>query len=100
MLAERGRDHAAAGIASRLGVCKRRRDLQGGSRLGAGYVAIDPIPRIGDPPADVGFSASCDPPATTILQRAEAVAEHMGPDRQRALRRAAVWVIPQTCPAW
>jgi streptomycin 6-kinase len=59
-------------------------------RSGAGYAAIDPIPRIGDPCADVGFFAACHPPASTILQRAGAVAEHMGLDRQRALRWAAV----------
>jgi streptomycin 6-kinase len=47
-------------------------------RSGAGYVAIDPIPRIGDPCSDAGFFAACHPPATTILQRAGAVAGHMG----------------------
>lgn len=69
-------------------------------RSGTGYVAIDPIPRIGDPCADAGFFAACHPPATTILQRAGAVAEHMGLDRQRALRWAAVWAVLQTCQAW
>lgn len=33
-------------------------------RSGVGYVAIDPIPRIGDPCADGGFFAACHPPAT------------------------------------
>jgi streptomycin 6-kinase len=69
-------------------------------RSGAGYVAIDPIPRIGDPCADAGFFAACHPPATTILQRAGAVAEHMGLDRRRALRWAAVWAVLQACQAW
>jgi streptomycin 6-kinase len=69
-------------------------------RSSAGYVAIDPIPRIGDPCADAGFFAACHPPATTILQRAGAVAEHLGLDRQRALRWAAVWAVLQTCQAW
>ena len=69
-------------------------------RFGEGYVAIDPIPRIGDPCADAGFFAACHPPATTILQRAGAVAEHMGLDRHRALRWAAVWAVLQTCQAW
>jgi streptomycin 6-kinase len=63
-------------------------------------VAIDPVPRIGDPCADAGFFAACHPPATTILQRAGAVAGHMGLDRQRALRWAAVWAVLQTCQAW
>jgi streptomycin 6-kinase len=69
-------------------------------RSGAGYVAIDPIPRIGDPCAEAGFFAACHPPATTILPRARAVAEHMGLDRQRALRWAAVWAVLQACQAW
>jgi streptomycin 6-kinase len=69
-------------------------------RSGAGYVAIDPLPRIGDPCADVGFFAACHPPATTILQRAAAIAGHMSLDRQRALRWAAVWAVLQTCQAW
>ena len=65
-------------------------------RSGAGYVAIDPILRIGDPCSE----PACHPPATTILQRAGAVAGHMGLDRQRALRWAAVWAVLQTCQAW
>ena len=69
-------------------------------RSGAGYVAIDPIPRIGDPCADAGFFAACHPPATTILPRARAVAGHMGLDRQRARRWAAVWAVLQACQAW
>ena len=69
-------------------------------RSSAGYVAIDPIPRIGDPCADVGFFAACHPPATTILQRAGAVAGHIGLDRQRALCWAAVWAVLQACQAW
>jgi len=67
---------------------------------GAGYVAIDPIPRIGDPCADVGFFAACHPPATAIQQRADATAEHMGLDRYRAQRWAAVWTVLQACQAW
>jgi Aminoglycoside/hydroxyurea antibiotic resistance kinase len=69
-------------------------------RSGAGYVTIDPVPRIGDPCADAGFFAACHPPAATILQRAGAVAGHMSLDRQRALRWAAVWAVLQTCQAW
>jgi hypothetical protein len=37
MLADCGQDDAKADIASRLGPCKRRRDLKGGSRLGGGF---------------------------------------------------------------
>jgi streptomycin 6-kinase len=67
---------------------------------GAGYVAIDPMPRIGDPCADVGFFAAGHPPATAILPRAAAIAGHMGLDRRRAQRWAAVWTVLQTCHAW
>jgi streptomycin 6-kinase len=69
-------------------------------RSSAGYAAIDPIPRIGDPCADVGFFAACHPPPTTILHRAGAVAGHMGLNRQRALRWAAVWAVLQSSQAW
>jgi streptomycin 6-kinase len=67
---------------------------------GARYVAIDPIPLIGEPCADVGFFAAGHRPATGILQRADAIAEQMGLDRQRAQRWAVVWTVHQTCHAW
>jgi streptomycin 6-kinase len=67
---------------------------------GAGYLAIDPIPRIGDPCADVGFFAACHPPATAILPRADAIAGCLGLDRPRARRWAAVWTVLQACQAW
>ena len=69
-------------------------------RNGARYVAIDPIPRVGDPCADVGFFAAGHRPATGILQRAGAIAGRMGLDRHRARRWAAVWAVLQTCHAW
>jgi len=69
-------------------------------RNGARYVAIDPIPRVGDPCADVGFFAAGHRPATRILWRADAIAELMGLDRLRAQRWAAVWTVLQTCHAW
>jgi streptomycin 6-kinase len=64
-----------------------------------GYVAIDPIPTIGDPCADVGFFAAGHPPAATILHKAGAIAELMGLDPQRAQRWAAVWTVLQACQA-
>ena len=67
---------------------------------GASYVAIDPIPSIGDPCSDVGFFAAGHPPATTILRRASAVAELMGLDPHRAKRWAVVWSVLQACQAW
>ena len=67
---------------------------------GTGYVAIDPIPNIGDPCADVGFFAAGHPPAATILHKAAAIAELMGLDPQRAQRWAVVWTVLQACQAW
>jgi streptomycin 6-kinase len=69
-------------------------------RNGAHYVAIDPIPRVGDPCTDVGFFAAGHRPATRILKRADAIAEQMSLDRHRAQRWAAVWTVLQTCHAW
>jgi streptomycin 6-kinase len=69
-------------------------------RSGPRYVAIDPMPHIGDPCADVGFFAAGHPPATAILSRAAATAQLMGLPQHRALRWAAVWTVLQTCQAW
>jgi streptomycin 6-kinase len=67
---------------------------------GTGYVAVDPIPSIGDPCSDIGFFAAGHPPATAILQRATAIAVRMGLDPQRCQHWAAVWTVLQTCQAW
>lgn len=67
---------------------------------GAGYLAIDPVPCIGDPCSDVGFFAASHPPATTILPRAVTIAARMDLDQHRALRWAAIWAVLQTCQAW
>jgi streptomycin 6-kinase len=67
---------------------------------GTGYVAIDPIPRIGDPCSEVGFFASGHPPATAILERATAIAARMDLDPYRAREWAAVWAVLETCSAW
>lgn len=67
---------------------------------GAGYVAIDPIPRIGDPCSDVGFFASGHPPSAGILERASAIASRMGLDVHRAQQWAVVWVVLEACSAW
>jgi hypothetical protein len=40
------------------------------------------------------------PPATTILERADAIAAQMGVSRQRAQRWAAIWTVLETCSAW
>jgi streptomycin 6-kinase len=67
---------------------------------GGPYLAVDPIPRIGDPCSDIGMFASDHLPATTILQRAGAIAQRMGLDPDRAMRWAAVWTVLLTCSAW
>jgi streptomycin 6-kinase len=98
---------AARAAAMRLCATSRRTVVLHGDfldknllRNGARYVAIDPIPRVGDPCADVGFFAAGHRPATAILQRADAIAAQMGLDRHRAQRWAAVWTVLQTCHAW
>jgi streptomycin 6-kinase len=60
-------------------------------RSGFGYVAIDPNPAIGDRCANASFFAACHPPAVTILQRAQAMAQCMTLDRrvQRPIRLPA-----------
>ena len=67
---------------------------------GRGYVAIDPMPRIGDPCSDVGFFASGHPPATMILERATAIAARMNLDPHRALQWAAIWAVLEATSAW
>ena len=67
---------------------------------GTRYLAIDPIPCTGDPCSDVGFFAAGHPPATGILDRADAIAALMNLDRHRARRWAAVWTVLQDCQAW
>lgn len=67
---------------------------------GAGYLAIDPIPSLGDPCSDVGFFAAGQPPAATIVHKAGAIAGLTGLDPRRAQRWAAVWTVLQACQAW
>lgn len=64
------------------------------------YVTVDPLPRLGDPNADVGYFAACHPPAAATLQRADMIAQRMGLDARRARRWAAVWSVHQSCQAW
>jgi hypothetical protein len=67
---------------------------------GAGYVAIDPIPCIGDACSDVGFFAAGRPPARAILSRAVAIATRLSLNPQRAQRWAIIWAVLQACQAW
>ena len=63
------------------------------------YIAIDPLPRVGDPAAEVaGFAAY--QPADLILPTAEALARRAGVDPARALRWTAIWTVHQTAQAW
>ena len=65
-----------------------------------GYVAIDPIPSVGDPCSDVGFYAAYHPPASGITERARVVATHVGLDPLRATRWAAVWAVGEATQTW
>jgi len=67
---------------------------------GTGYVAVDPIPRIGDPCSDVGFYAAYHPPARDIGRRARSLAARCGLDQERAARWAAVWAIGEATETW
>ena len=62
--------------------------------------AIDPMPRVGDPCADVGFFAAAHPPARRIRSRARALAGQLGCDPSRAERWAAVWATGEACETW
>ncbi|GAA1436932.1 aminoglycoside phosphotransferase family protein [Microlunatus lacustris] len=64
-----------------------------------GWVALDPLPMIGDPAAEVGAFAAYHP-AESILPIAEAMTGALALDRPRAMRWAAVWTVHQTAQAW
>ncbi|MBA2726082.1 MAG: phosphotransferase [Actinobacteria bacterium] len=67
---------------------------------GAGYLAVDPIPRIGDPCSDVGFYAAYHPPASRIGRRARSLAARCDLDGARAARWAAVWAVGEATETW
>lgn len=66
---------------------------------GQAFLAIDPIPRIGDPCADVGHLAAAQP-ADRILEVAVALATVTDLDQERVLRWTAVHLVIQDCQAW
>ena len=71
--------------------------LWGGGR----YVSVDPIPRLGEPAADVGFFACHHPPVVDMLARAEAISRRLDSDvSDRALRWTAVWAVLLAASAW
>ena len=64
------------------------------------YLAVDPIPRVGDPASDVGFFSAYHPPARNIERRARALADRCGIDGIRAARWAAVWAVGEATETW
>jgi streptomycin 6-kinase len=64
------------------------------------YVAIDPLPYIGDTCADIGHFSSYHSPVATVVPRARAIAEATGNDADRAAQWAAVWMIGEACETW
>ena len=65
-----------------------------------GYVATDPIPRIGDPGSDVGFFAAGRQPCDDIIERARGLANALGVDAERSIRWAAIWAVGEACETW
>jgi streptomycin 6-kinase len=64
-----------------------------------GYRVVDPIPRLGDPAADVGMFAH-DQPAASILDTAAELAGALSLDVDRAVSWAVVWTVMATVQAW
>lgn len=98
---------AARALAMRLCATTERHVLLHGDFLdknllwnGTRYVAIDPLPRLGDPCSDVGDFAAEHPPASGILSRASAIAARLDLDPQRAQQWAAVWAVLLASAAW
>jgi streptomycin 6-kinase len=63
-------------------------------------VAIDPMPRVGDPHADIGFWAATRMPATGLDARAADLARLLACDPDRARRWAAVFAVGSACETW
>ena len=64
-----------------------------------GYRAIDPVPRLGDPCADVAMFA-CDQPAPIIMDTAAELARILNLDVDRVAAWSVVWTVMQTAQAW
>ena len=64
------------------------------------YVAVDPLPYVGDTCADIGHFSSYHSPVATVIPRARAIAEATGNDPARAAQWAAVWMIGEACETW
>ncbi len=68
-------------------------------RAGDGYRVIDPMPRQGDPCADVGMFAT-DQPAPMIMDTAAELARILDLDVDRAAAWSVVFTVMQTAQAW
>lgn len=99
---------AAVAAEDLIGTCREQRLLHGDfitknlvsdDRSSTGWVALDPLPRTGDPAAEVAAFAAYHP-AELVLPTAEALARRLDVDPYRALRWAAVWTVHQTAQAW
>lgn len=64
-----------------------------------GWVALDPLPMIGDPACEVAAFAAYQP-AELILPIAESLAVRTAVDPRRALGWAAIWAVHQSAQAW
>ena len=64
-----------------------------------GWVALDPLPMVGDPSAEVAAFAAYQP-AGMILPIAEALAHEVGVDPRRVLAWTAIWAVHQAAQAW
>jgi streptomycin 6-kinase len=64
------------------------------------YVALDPLPYIGDPASDCGHFSSYHSPVATVIPRARAIAEATGNDPDRAAQWAAIWTVGEACETW
>lgn len=64
------------------------------------YVAVDPLPYIGDPASDCGHFSAYHSPVATVIPRARAIAKATGNDPDRAAQWAAVWTIGEACETW
>ena len=64
------------------------------------YVAVDPIPHVGDPCSDIGQFSAYHSPVRTAVSRARAIAAATGSDPDRASRWTAIWMIFQACETW
>jgi streptomycin 6-kinase len=63
-------------------------------------VAIDPMPRIGDPHSDLGFWAAMRSPPAELETRASELARLLGCDPARASRWAAIYAVGSACETW